>query len=208
MLLLGQLRAGERKYPEAELAFNAAVQLDPQSVEVRGIYGGYRVRRHQYEEALKQLDPALAKDPTNPELLDPAVRAMLAVGRNLDAAKKMTDALRKYPADPQLLFLDAKVSEQFGRAEESFKGYEKVLAKKPDHAEALVALGFGLLAKGDADGAKAKLEAAIAAPGAAKSPLVQSVIGDLCFASISGRGPDGYRQALAQLRRHLDEGAA
>jgi 3-dehydroquinate dehydratase-2 len=31
-----------------------------------------------------------------------------------------------------------------------------------------------------------------------------SVFGELCFATISGRGPDGYGEALAQLREHLD----
>ncbi len=31
-----------------------------------------------------------------------------------------------------------------------------------------------------------------------------SVIEDLCFAKISGRGPDGYRDALNALREHLD----
>jgi 3-dehydroquinate dehydratase II len=31
-----------------------------------------------------------------------------------------------------------------------------------------------------------------------------SVIGDLCFATISGRGPDGYRDALEQLRAELE----
>ena len=31
-----------------------------------------------------------------------------------------------------------------------------------------------------------------------------SVIGDLCFATISGRGPDGYRDALALLRERLE----
>ncbi len=35
-----------------------------------------------------------------------------------------------------------------------------------------------------------------------------SVIGELCFATISGRGPDGYRDALAQLRDELRRGAA
>jgi 3-dehydroquinate dehydratase-2 len=30
-----------------------------------------------------------------------------------------------------------------------------------------------------------------------------SVIADLCFASISGRGPDGYRDALAQVHEEL-----
>jgi len=31
-----------------------------------------------------------------------------------------------------------------------------------------------------------------------------SVVRDLCFASISGRGPEGYRDALVALREHLD----
>jgi 3-dehydroquinate dehydratase-2 len=34
-----------------------------------------------------------------------------------------------------------------------------------------------------------------------------SVIGDLCFARIYGRGPDGYREALEQLRAELERGA-
>lgn len=35
-----------------------------------------------------------------------------------------------------------------------------------------------------------------------------SVIEDLCVASISGQGPDGYRVALQRLRTALDEAAA
>jgi 3-dehydroquinate dehydratase-2 len=31
-----------------------------------------------------------------------------------------------------------------------------------------------------------------------------SVIRDLCFATIAGRGPDGYRDALVSLRKELD----
>ncbi|MFN8176258.1 MAG: type II 3-dehydroquinate dehydratase [Solirubrobacteraceae bacterium] len=31
-----------------------------------------------------------------------------------------------------------------------------------------------------------------------------SVIGDLCLARVSGRGPDGYREALERLRTELD----
>jgi 3-dehydroquinate dehydratase-2 len=34
-----------------------------------------------------------------------------------------------------------------------------------------------------------------------------SVIRELCFATISGRGPDGYRDALALLREHLQDGS-
>jgi len=32
-----------------------------------------------------------------------------------------------------------------------------------------------------------------------------SVLGELCFATVSGRGPDGYRDALVLLREHLQE---
>jgi 3-dehydroquinate dehydratase II len=35
-----------------------------------------------------------------------------------------------------------------------------------------------------------------------------SVIGDLCFATISGRGPDGYRDALERLREQLTGGGS
>jgi 3-dehydroquinate dehydratase II len=34
-----------------------------------------------------------------------------------------------------------------------------------------------------------------------------SVIRDLCFETISGRGPDGYREALVRLREELEGGA-
>jgi 3-dehydroquinate dehydratase II len=33
-----------------------------------------------------------------------------------------------------------------------------------------------------------------------------SVIGELCFATVSGRGPDGYGEALALLKERLDRG--
>jgi 3-dehydroquinate dehydratase II len=33
-----------------------------------------------------------------------------------------------------------------------------------------------------------------------------SVIGELCFATVSGRGPEGYREALALLREELERG--
>jgi 3-dehydroquinate dehydratase-2 len=35
-----------------------------------------------------------------------------------------------------------------------------------------------------------------------------SVIADLCLATISGRGPDGYRDALVRLREELEQGGS
>lgn len=43
----------------------------------------------------------------------------------------------------------------------------------------------------------------------AREPWRQvSVIGELCFATISGQGPDGYREALELLRERLQRGSA
>ena len=33
-----------------------------------------------------------------------------------------------------------------------------------------------------------------------------SVLDGLCFSSVRGRGPDGYREGLALLREHLEGG--
>jgi 3-dehydroquinate dehydratase-2 len=35
-----------------------------------------------------------------------------------------------------------------------------------------------------------------------------SVVGDLCFATISGKGPEGYREALSMLRTELERGGS
>jgi len=35
-----------------------------------------------------------------------------------------------------------------------------------------------------------------------------SVVGDLCFATISGKGPAGYREALSRLRTELERGGS
>jgi 3-dehydroquinate dehydratase II len=41
--------------------------------------------------------------------------------------------------------------------------------------------------------------------GARESWRRVSVIGELCFATVSGHGPEGYRQALEQLRERLEK---
>jgi 3-dehydroquinate dehydratase-2 len=49
------------------------------------------------------------------------------------------------------------------------------------------------------------LEIHLSDVGARESWRRLSVIGDLCFATVSGHGPDGYRQALEQLRERLEK---
>jgi 3-dehydroquinate dehydratase-2 len=49
------------------------------------------------------------------------------------------------------------------------------------------------------------LEIHLSDVGARESWRRLSVIGDLCFATVSGHGPDGYRQALELLRERLEK---
>src|SRR5207245_281178 len=59
MLFRAQIQAAARQYAEAEAAFERAVELDPQSIEIRLAYGAWRTGRHEYEKALKHLEVAL-----------------------------------------------------------------------------------------------------------------------------------------------------
>ena len=182
MLLRAEIFAAQRRGAQAEAAFERAVELDPQSSDVRGTYGAWRASRHEYEKALRHLDVALAKDPTNAALIDPAARSLLGLGKPLDASKRVSDGLRKLPDDPTLLFLQGKVEEGFAKPTEAMKSYEAALKKKPDHAEALVASAFLLLANDDKEGANKRLQQAEASPDGKKRPAVHLVIGDLRLA--------------------------
>jgi tetratricopeptide (TPR) repeat protein len=213
LLLRGQIYAVQRQHAQAEAAFEGAVALDPSSVEVRGVYGAWRASRHEYEKALHHLEPALAKDPTNPQLIDPAVRSLMGVGKPLDASKRLAEGLKRYPDDPNLLFLQGKVEEGFAKPTDALKSYEAALKKRPDHAEALVASGFLLLNNDDKEGARKKLHAAEASPDGKKSPLVQLVIGDLRLALGDGVGArEHYAKALEMApddaRAHASMGRA
>ncbi len=199
LLFKGQILAAQRQNPAAESAFERAVELDPQSPDVRGIYGTWRAGRHEYDRALKHLEVALNKDPTNPKLIDPAVRSLIGVGRPLDASKRVAEGLKKSPEDPGLHFLQGKVDEQFAKPDDAFKDYELALKKRPDHAESLVASGFYLLnVKSDREGAARRLALAAASPDGAKSAVVQLAIGDLTLAlGDAPRAKEHYAKALA-----------
>ncbi|MHB8532604.1 MAG: type II 3-dehydroquinate dehydratase [Solirubrobacteraceae bacterium] len=50
------------------------------------------------------------------------------------------------------------------------------------------------------------VEVHLSEPAAREAWRHTSVIGELCFATVSGQGPEGYREALSRVREHLEGG--
>src|SRR5216683_1755103 len=194
-MLRGRLLVSQHHAKDAEVAFERAVQLDPNSAEVHAVYGSFRLQRREYDKAQKQLEAALVLDPANPRVLADLARAYLGTNRLLEADKRIQEALAKAPSDPMVLYAQGKVAEAIGKQEDAYKAYDKALQKKPDLAEALLAQGSIWFSRGDKQKARDKLEAVLKTP--ARTPRQEEAAGDLALDLGDGRtGKECYERAL------------
>jgi cytochrome c-type biogenesis protein CcmH/NrfG len=66
---LGNLRYDERNYSEAAAAYAKALEVRPDDIDVRSDRGGALLQSQQVDEAIKELNTVLAKNPTHPQAL-------------------------------------------------------------------------------------------------------------------------------------------
>ena len=66
---LGNLRYDERKYAEAAALYAKALEVHPDDVDVRSDRGGALLQSQKIDEAIKELQAVLAKNPTHPQAL-------------------------------------------------------------------------------------------------------------------------------------------
>ena len=74
---------------------------------------------------------------------------LLRVDRPLDAMSVLDDALEAYPEHADLLYARAMVAEQVDRLDILEQDLRSIIAREPDHAEALNALGYTLADRTD-----------------------------------------------------------
>src|SRR6266851_8704988 len=197
-MLRGRLLVSQHHAKDAEVAFERAVQLDPNSAEVHAVYGSFRLQRREYDKAQKQLEAALVLDPANPRVLADLARAYLGTNRLLEADKRIQEALAKAPSDPMVLYAQGKVAEAIGKQEDAYKAYDKALQKKPDLAEAFLAQGSIWFSRGDKQKAREKLDAVLKTP--SRTAREEEAAGDLALDLGDGKtGKECYQRAL-----HLD----
>jgi len=66
---LGDLRYDERNYTEAAALYARALEVNPDDIDVRSDRGGVLVQSGRMDEAIKELQIVLAKNPTHPQAL-------------------------------------------------------------------------------------------------------------------------------------------
>ena len=66
---LGNLRYDERNYAEAAALYGRALEIRPDNVDVRSDRGGALLQSQHPDEAIQELQAALAKEPTHPQAL-------------------------------------------------------------------------------------------------------------------------------------------
>lgn len=112
---LGNLRYDERKYAEAAALYAKALEVQPDDVDVRSDRGGALLQSEQVDEAIKELNAVLAKNPTHPQALFILGVALIEGKNDREGALKSWKKL--VASHPDLPELDA-VKRQIQQIEE------------------------------------------------------------------------------------------
>ena len=196
-MLRGRLAAASHNAHDAEIAYDRAVGLDPQSAEIRESYGEFRLSRREWEKAAKQFDAAIATGNASTASSASAARAYLGTNRLLEADKRINEAVAKESGNAHYIYLQGRVAEAIGKGDEAFRRYESALQKKPDLVEALAEEGTIYVARGDKAKAQEKLEAALKVPDAGRSSQEDLEVGDLALLlDDKVRAKESYARAL------------
>jgi cytochrome c-type biogenesis protein CcmH/NrfG len=111
----GNLRYDERKYAEAAALYARALEVRPDDVDVRSDRGGALLQSEQVDEAIKELQAVLAKNPTHPQALF-ILGVALIEGKN-DREGALASWRKLVASHPDLPELDA-VKRQIQQVEE------------------------------------------------------------------------------------------
>jgi tetratricopeptide (TPR) repeat protein len=87
------------------------------------------------DEALERVDKALAKHPSNPQLLDIRSRLLARMSRDTEALAAVAKALEADPSFAPALEVRATYAEQSGKLEEALADFDKATAADPENAE-------------------------------------------------------------------------
>lgn len=140
---------------------NAALKLDPNSVDALKIRAGWLGDAGRTDEALADAERVLKLSPGEPSALNARCWARATAGRELDGALADCNAALKTNPDVAS-FLDSRGFTHFRRGEFdlAIADYDAALAKTPGLGPSLFGRGLAELRKGDTEHGQADLAAA------------------------------------------------
>ncbi len=163
-LIRGIAYTGDRRYKEAEEAFDNAISLDGELVAARAGLGAVHVATRN-PKATVTLRAVLNRSPDHSRALVQRAQALLAVRRDLNEAKEHLDKVRvdlkdnvppREMADAHAAF--AAYHAHFRQTDEALKALNEALKIRPDHPPYLAAQVEILLSAGELEGAEKVFE--------------------------------------------------
>jgi len=140
MRLLARIAISRDILDEAEVLLEAAVEMDPDYIELRRDYACVLLDRHKYVESIRELDRLLALDPTNKDYRTLRATAAVGLGDHADGIARFTEVLGQ--TDPQSraaadLWLSIGHSHKtLGQRPEAIAAYHAAIAIRPHFGDA------------------------------------------------------------------------
>ena len=150
------------RFPDAERCLTEALRLNPRSVEALCNMSRIDMMRRNYSDARRRLDLALAIRPETPDALIQRGWLLLSLGRPEEAYQACEAVVAQAPSMMIAQIACAETARMAGHSARAAELAEKVLAMAPKEPWALSILGSCMASWGDARGALAKYDEAIA----------------------------------------------
>ena len=153
------------------------------------------------QEALNRVNEALAKDATNPRLLDIQARLLARMGRDREAQAAVAKALEKSPGFGPALEVRAMYAEQAGQLDDALVDYDGAAAADPENVDYAYRAARVALRLGNANDAVSRLRKVVSL-----SPGHVGATNDLAW-RLAEQGQElDYALDLARRAIQLDRG--
>ncbi len=125
--MLGEVAMSLGALKDAEHLFERCVELAPDYSAARFGYANALYKRHQYDEAISQLDTLLAQDPEKPSWLILKAAALVEINEHATAIPLFAQVLEQHPDHRQAYLSYGHALRAVGSIEECTAAYEKCI---------------------------------------------------------------------------------
>jgi tetratricopeptide (TPR) repeat protein len=140
MRLLARIAISRDILDEAEVLLEAALQMDPDYIELRRDYACVLLDRHKYVESIHELDRLLALDPTNKDYRTLRATAAVGLGDHDEGIRGFTEVLAQTEptsrAAADLLLSIGHSHKTLGQRPEAISAYHRAIAIRPHFGDA------------------------------------------------------------------------
>jgi len=128
LAMLGDAYALNNQLPEAESAFQQAIELDPNMWEAHADLGAVYGMLKQYDKGVQHLEKVIELKPSHTKSLANLITCLVGLGRHKEALEYAKKAIRSDPRNPVIYDSIGSALSVLGQIDEATPYYEKAIA--------------------------------------------------------------------------------